>query len=699
MPLLDSVFNELNVQRALRSQNKKGAPGIDGQTIQQSIDCFITDQEVIHQAIANGTYIPSPAKRIYIQNEEKQRPIDLLTGRDRILQRMVSQILSIQFDASFSNSSHGFRPERGRQTAARQIMDLFDQGNRYVLQLDISKYFQNVNRDMLMNLLAKRVNDPALLQFIGRSISAGYYENDQLYRPEKGIPQGSPISPILSNIYLNELDQELDSRSIPFVRYADDDAVITSTHEQAEVVFRYLQKWLPEKLGLPLSVEKTKIVPAEECRILGYDFLQDNEGKWLCNPPLPNPIKHALEGPQKIISARTVTEDKVIHLDVNSALWGIREVVLDESMNKWMPKPEANRIKKAACDQINIMELAQAMGFTVVQHTSETVSLAEHDSCVIWPATNKFKRFSATDKNGRTIGGTPFDFYLHFSGASYMQALNVFKSLVSETPKQQGHNITQQSVVSRDLTPMERDMKLKDEIARRNVGDPNMKRVFAYLIQTRKIDPAIVSEQASRGCLEQITDDKGRTHCLFIGYDENGLMSTACFRSTSSTHKFMGDISGCDYSKGWFFDPQWDPKRQQGNAPDPSKTLLCFESSIEMMSYMTILKDSGFDYRNFAYLSCGSVSKSKCIDQTCAKYGYKQVKVMFNNDREQEAINGENPGRDAAEKTAARLTKSGIKASVLVPSEFNDWNDKVKAMRSKSLQTEKKRTNKYDIGR
>ena len=114
---------------------------------------------------------------------------------------------------------------------------------------------------------------------------------------------------------------------------------------------------------------------------------------------------------------------------------------------------------------------------------------------------------------------------------------------------------------------------------------------------------------------------------------------------------------------------------------------------------MTILKDSGFDYRNFAYLSCGSVSKSKCIDQTCAKYGYKQVKVMFNNDREQEAINGENPGRDAAEKTAARLTKSGIKASVLVPSEFNDWNDKVKAMRSKSLQTEKKRTNKYDIGR
>lgn len=484
MPLLDNVFSELNINQALRSMNKNGSPGIDGFTIQQSVDQFMVDKEAINASIANGTYIPSPAKRIYIQNGDKQRPIDLLTGRDRILQRMVSQILSIQFDETFSNSSHGFRPKRGRQTAARQILDLFEQGNRYVLQLDISKYFQNVNRDMLMNLVEKRTDDPALLQFIRRSISAGYYENDQLHCPEKGIPQGSPISPILSNIYLNELDQELDSRGIPFVRYADDAAIITSTYEQAEVVFRYLQKWLPEKLGLPLSVEKTKIVPAEECRILGYDFSQGNEKKWICNPPLPDPNKQAQERPQKIISARTVIEDKIIHLEVNSALKGIREIVLDESLNKWMPKPEANRIKKAACEQINIMEIAQAMGFTVVQHTAETVSLAEHDSCVIWPATNKFKRFSATDKNGRTIGGTPFDFYLHFSGASYMQALNVFKSLVSDTPMHQGHNIVQQPGINRDLTPMERDMKLKDEIARKNVGDPNMNRVFAYLIQT-----------------------------------------------------------------------------------------------------------------------------------------------------------------------------------------------------------------------
>lgn len=695
MTLLDTAFSNANVDLALRSLNRNSTSGLDGLSMEQSIAVFQASRNHLFEAIRNGSYRPSAAKRIYIHNGSKQRPIDLLNGQDRILQRLFAQVLMNEFDPNFSNSSHGFRSGRGRQTAARQILTLFNEGGRFVLQLDISKYFQNIDRNILLRLLEKQIGEPNTIQFIQKSITAGYYENKTFFAPDTGIPQGAPLSPVLANVYLNELDQELESKNASFVRFADDIAIVTSTREEAASLLQHLKSWLPAALSLSLSEEKTKIVPAAQCRILGYQFSVDSRQNWICNPPLPaeQEIKPNHETSQKNLSGHQ--RGRVIAPNINPALFDLKEIDLNETPNTWMPKDKADQIKKAVMSEFTVAEVAQAMGFTVVSHSADTLSLLEHDSCIIWPATNRFKRYSVTDKTGRAIGGTPFDFYLHFSEATYMQALNIFKNRLTGSARK----VLDTPFEQPDLTPMERDMLLKEEFAKRNTGKNGMKKVFAYLVQTREIDPEIVSEQVNRGCLQQVTDDKGRTCCLFIGYDDNGLWNGACFRSTSSTTKFMGDLPGCDYTRGWFYDPQWDP-RKSGPPPDHTKPLLCFESYIEMLSYMSILKEKGFDYRHFSYLACGSITKSRCIDQICEQYGFSQVKVMFNNDFEREREGGENKGKQAAELTADRLCKKGITAKALIPSQHNDWNDMLRALKEKNPKHELRHSsNRYDIGR
>ena len=141
----------------------------------------------------------------------------------------------------------------------------------------------------------------------------------------------------------------------------------------------------------------------------------------------------------------------------------------------------------------------------------------------------------------------------------------------------------------------------------------------------------------------------------------------------------MGDFPGCSYEHGWFFDPEWDQSAlcllDQPTKPNSGKQLLCFESYIEMLSYMTILKQQGFDYRKFAYLSCGSVTKTQAIERTCERYGFKKIRVMFNNDRDQEQKSGSNPGKEAAERIVHLLNEKGYVANVHLPANENDWND------------------------
>lgn len=666
-----SIISDQNIEEAMLSIKRSSSAGPDGKSFEKSIEDFKANKAKLTDDLARSAYHTSPPVRVY--HGEKKRPLDIMNIQDRIVQRMFSQVLSRAFDAGFSSSSHGFRPERGRQTAVRQALDLINSGSVFLVQLDISKYFQNIDRQLLMNLMKKKIDEPEVLNFISDCISVGHMENGQLIQSERGIPQGSSLSPLLSNIYLNELDQELDSRRIPFIRFADDVLILTAAAEQAQAVKSYLESWLPDNLGLSLSEEKTKIVSPENCQILGYRFLNTDQG-YLCDPPLPEEKKRSPKAQNTTPSAGS---RRVMSIAENSCLDGLNDLDPSSYKNKWIPKEKAQKIRDAINTQFTVAEMASALGFTVLHHSSETLTLAEHDSCIIWPESNKFKRFSQMDKNGRTVGGGPLDFYMHFKSVPYFQALNIFEKRITEQIEQQPKKPVK---VAEELTPLQRDLILHDELKRRNkAADTGMRNVFAYLIKTRKIDSEIVSEQVKKGCLQQITDKKGQALCVFIGRDENGLYSSICFRSTSSTTKFMGDFPSCDYERGWFFDPEWDQSslfmQDNPTKPNPGKLLLCFESYIEMLSYMTILKQQGFDYRQFAYLSCGSVTKSQSIESTCERYGYTHLKVMFNNDLDQEKKTGQNPGKEAAERVVSHLKEKGLDAAVLLPSKENDWND------------------------
>lgn len=666
------IIGEQNIEIAIHSINQNGTNGPDGKSVRQAIEDFLARKDEIISQVSNSEYRIHPAQRIYMG--EKRRPLDILIVQDRIVQRMVSQVLGAAYEPFFSNSSHGFRPGRGRHTAIEQALISMNAGYHYLLQLDISKYFQNINRSRLLSIVKRNIDEGPILSFIENSLSSGYIENNQVIRTEKGISQGSPLSPVLSNIYLNELDQELDSRNIPFIRFADDVLILTKTQEQAEVVKNYLNGWLSKNLDLTLSEEKTKVVTPGACHILGYKILWNEDKKsWECDPPLP--VHKEKGNAEKGISV--LPKGNHVEIHPNKALLGLSHVDASSYKNRWIPKDEATRIKNAVNSQFTVAEIATELGFTVLTHTADTLTLLEHDSCIIWPMTNKFKRFSAVDNSGRAVGGGPLDFYMHFRNVAYFQALSIFKDRVSTDKVMEP--VKQDYVKKEQLTPLQRDLQLHDEIQKRNIGaNSSMRNVFAYLIKTRMIDPEIVSEQVKRGCIQQVTDEKGRAQCVFIGRDENGLYVTACFRAASSTVKFMGDFPGCNYDYGWIYDPEWDQSSlcisDHDSRPDPTKQLLCFESYIEMLSYMTILKQQGFDYRKFSYLSCGSITKSQCIEKTCDRYGYQKVKVMFNNDREQEAA-GRNPGKEAAERTVQSLKAKGLNAAVILPSVENDWND------------------------
>ncbi len=381
-----SIVSDQNIENAILSINRKASPGPDGKTMEQSLEFFRNNQAKLVADLSSSAYHTAPPKRIYYG--EKKRPLDILNIQDRIIQRMFSQVLGGVYDGSFSESSHGFRPDRGRHTAIKQalelinsgkqyllqldiskyfqnidrnlLMDLLRQkvdepnilhikqalelinsGKQYLLQLDISKYFQNIDRNLLMDLLRQKVDEPNILHFISDCIGVGYTENGQQIRTEKGIPQGSSLSPLLSNIYLNELDQELDSRMIPFVRFADDALILTESREQAEVVKAYLDSWLPQTLGLTLSQEKTRIVTPDNCHILGYQIIKSKDG-YICDPPLPAEKKSRTRTDNKRTTASGAVQ-KQVDIKSDPQLQGLKDLDLASYKNKWIPKDKAKK--------------------------------------------------------------------------------------------------------------------------------------------------------------------------------------------------------------------------------------------------------------------------------------------------------------------------------------------------------------------
>ena len=282
---IEEILSESNVSEAIRRvKSNKGAAGIDRMTVNE-IDAYFEEHgKEIRQSILEKRYKPQPVRRVYIpKSNGKKRPLGIPTVADRVIQQAVAQVLMGIYEPLFSDHSYGFRPGRSAQDAIGETLTYLNEGYEWVVDLDIEAYFDTVNHDKLISILRENVNDAATLHLIRKFMQAGIME-DGLVKPSViGVPQGGPLSPVLSNIYLDRLDKELESRGLRFVRYADDCDIYVRSEMAADRVMKSVTSWLERKLFLKVSAAKTKVVRPMKSNFLGFTYLRMN-GIWECKP-------------------------------------------------------------------------------------------------------------------------------------------------------------------------------------------------------------------------------------------------------------------------------------------------------------------------------------------------------------------------------------------------------------------------------
>ena len=283
--LIEWILQDRNIDEAIKAvKRNKGAAGVDGMTVDELDAYFAIHRKEITFQIREGKYKPSPVRRVYIPKANgKKRPLGIPTVVDRVVQQMVAQVLSFGYDKYFSNNSYGFRPDRNCHQAVNKALEFLNEGCEWVIDLDIEKYFDTVNHDKLISILRERINDAKTLRLIRQFLRAGVMEDGLTSPSEEGVPQGGPLSPVLSNVYLDKLDKELESRRLRFVRYADDCNIFVKSEMAADRVMKSITSWLERKLRLKVSATKTKVVRPTKSTFLGFTFWKSKDG-WKCRP-------------------------------------------------------------------------------------------------------------------------------------------------------------------------------------------------------------------------------------------------------------------------------------------------------------------------------------------------------------------------------------------------------------------------------
>ena len=274
MELIEKILSEENLQKAIRKVKKnKGAPGVDKMTVQEVEEWFNQYKEDLISKILNKQYKPMPVKRVYIPKPNgKQRPLGIPTVVDRVIQQAMLQVLSEIYEPIFSDHSYGFRPNRSAHMAMEEVLGYLNDGYEWIVDLDIEKFFDTVNHDKLISILRERVNDSKTLHLIRAYLQAGILDKGLVRSSTIGTPQGGPISVILSNIYLDKFDKELESRNLRFARYADDCIIFVKSEMSANRVMKSVTSWLERKLFLKVSAKKTKVVRPTKGQFLGFTF-------------------------------------------------------------------------------------------------------------------------------------------------------------------------------------------------------------------------------------------------------------------------------------------------------------------------------------------------------------------------------------------------------------------------------------------
>ena len=285
MELIEQILSQGNLKEAIhRVKINKGAPGVDNKTVDELDGYFKKHQAEIKDSITKMKYRPQAVRRVYIPKANgKKRPLGIPTVVDRVIQQAIAQVLMKIYDPRFSDHSYGFRPKRSAHDAIEQVLEYLDEGYQWVIDLDIEKYFDTVNHDKLISIIREQVNDKTTLHLIRAFLKAGIME-DGLVKPNKlGVPQGGPLSPILSNIYLDKMDKELEQRGVHFVRYADDCNIFVKSKKSADRVMKSISSWLERKLFLKVNATKTKVVRPTKSNFLGFTFWKNGE-RWQTKP-------------------------------------------------------------------------------------------------------------------------------------------------------------------------------------------------------------------------------------------------------------------------------------------------------------------------------------------------------------------------------------------------------------------------------
>jgi RNA-directed DNA polymerase len=272
--LMEAVLSPANLHRAWRRvKSNRGAPGIDGLRIEDFPAHARERWPAIRQSLDDGRYQPQPVRRVSIpKTGGGERALGIPTVVDRIIQQAIAQVMTPIFDPEFSASSYGFRPKRSAHGALRQVKADIKAGYRIAVDLDLAKFFDNVDHDILMARVARRIADRRLLALIGRYLRAGVLINDGIQPSELGTPQGGPLSPLLANILLDDLDRELKGRGHRFVRYADDLMVLVKSERAGQRVKASLTTYLDRQLKLPVNEKKSQVAKIDQCVFLGFTF-------------------------------------------------------------------------------------------------------------------------------------------------------------------------------------------------------------------------------------------------------------------------------------------------------------------------------------------------------------------------------------------------------------------------------------------
>ena len=280
--LMAAVLASDNLRSAWgRVKANKGASGIDGVTIEDFPDHLRAHWGDIRHQLNIGRYRPSAVRRVEIPKEDgSKRLLGIPTVMDRVIQQAIAQVLTPIFDPGFSASSFGFRPGRNGHQAIRQVQRYVKDGRTIAVDIDLAKFFDTVNHDVLMKIIGRTIHDKALLALIGRYLRAGVLVGEHIEPSDIGTPQGGPLSPLLANILLNELDHELERRGHRFARYADDMVVLVKTQRAGERVMQSLTRYLEGCLKLKINPAKSKVAKMSECGFLGFTIVR-GKIRWL----------------------------------------------------------------------------------------------------------------------------------------------------------------------------------------------------------------------------------------------------------------------------------------------------------------------------------------------------------------------------------------------------------------------------------